>query len=207
MKKLLIVPVLALFLSLGVSPLSVEASPQYHTVVSGDILWKIALKYQVGVSELINLNTQLQNPDLIYPGMRIIIPSEAPGREFEIEVIRLVNVERAKHGLKPLKENWELSRVARYKSNDMRDRGYFSHTSPTYGSPFNMMKNFGIRYTAAGENIARGQRTAAQVMNGWMNSPGHRRNILNPNFTEIGVGYAAGSRGPYWTQMFIRPQW
>ncbi|TCP99680.1 SafA/ExsA family spore coat assembly protein [Serpentinicella alkaliphila] len=203
MKKILIIFMLALVLLLGSNPLSVEASTQSHTVVSGDTLWKIAQKYQVGVSELVNINTQLQNPDLIYPGMRITIPSQAPDRAFELEVVRLVNIERSKNGLKPLKENWELSRVARYKSNDMRDRGYFSHTSPTYGSPFDMIKSFGIRYTAVGENIAMGQRSAVDVMNGWMNSPGHRRNILNPNFTEIGVGYAAGTRGPYWTQMFI----
>lgn len=205
MKKFLIGCALVLFLSLGMTP-KVEAATQYHTVVWGDTLWKIAVKYQVGVSELINANTQLQNPDLIYPGMKITIPSQAPGRAFELEVVRLVNIERAKYGLKPLQENWELSRVARYKSEDMSSKGYFSHTSPTYGSPFTMMRNFGIRYSTAGENIAMGQRSAAEVMNGWMNSPGHRQNILNANFTQIGVGYATNSRGtPYWTQMFIRP--
>lgn len=205
MKKLLIGCAIALFLSIGM-PSSVEASSQYHTVVWGDTLWKIAVKYQVGISELININTQLKNPDLIYPGMKIWIPNQSSGRAFELEVVRLVNVERAKYGLKPLTENWELSRVARFKSNDMVERGYFSHTSPTYGSPFVMMKNFGIRYTAAGENIAYGQRSAAEVMNGWMNSSGHRSNILNANYTQIGVGYAVDSRGtPYWTQMFIRP--
>lgn len=205
MKKFLVVCAFVLCLSLGMNPLSVEASTQSHTVVPGDTLWKIAVKYQVGVSELISINTQLQNPDLIYPGMKISIPDQAAGGAFELEVVRLVNAERAKYGLKPLAENWELSRVARYKSNDMSDEGYFSHTSPTYGSPFDMMKNFGIKYISAGENIAMGQRSAADVMNGWMNSPGHRGNILNANFTQIGVGYAVNSRGtPYWTQMFIR---
>ena len=206
MKKLLIGSALVLLLSSVASPLSVEASTQAHTVVSGDTLWKIAVKYKVGVSELINTNTQLDNPDLIYPGMKITIPDQDPGRAFELEVVRLVNVERAKSGLKPLTENWELSRVARYKSNDMKDKGYFSHTSPTYGSPFDMMKSFGIRYSYAGENIAYGQRTAAEVMKGWMNSEGHRKNIMSPNFTQIGVGYAVNSKGtPYWTQMFIKP--
>lgn len=126
--------------------------------------------------------------------------------EFEQEVIRLVNVERQKAGLNALKTNLELSNVARIKSNDMKDKGYFSHTSPTYGSPFDMMKSFGIRYSYAGENIAMGQRTPEEVMKGWMNSEGHRNNILNPNFTEIGVGYAVDKNGrTYWTQMFIRP--
>ena len=88
----------------------------------------------------------------------------------------------------------------------MKDKGYFSHTSPTYGSPFDMMKNFGISYSYAGENIAKGQRSPQQVMNGWMNSSGHRANILSANFTEIGVGYTVDQNGTtYWTQMFIKP--
>lgn len=122
------------------------------------------------------------------------------------EVIRLVNVERSKNGLAPLKANAELSKVATVKAQDMIDKNYFSHTSPTYGSPFDMMKKFGINYTAAGENIAYGQKTPDEVMNGWMNSSGHRANILNSNFTEIGVGVAKDKNGtPYWVQMFITP--
>ena len=112
-----------------------------------------------------------------------------------------MNEIRVKYGLNTLSENWELSRVARYKSQDMRDKNYFSHTSPTYGSPFQMMKSFGISYRAAGENIAKGYRTPAAVVDGWMNSEGHRANILNSSFTQIGVGYV--SNGNYWTQMFI----
>ena len=83
----------------------------------------------------------------------------------------------------------------------MHDNGYFSHTSPVYGSPFDMIKDFGISYRTAGENIARGQRTPQEVMNDWMNSSGHRANILNASFTQIGVVYV--SDGNYWTQMFI----
>lgn len=113
---------------------------------------------------------------------------------------------RANNGLAPLKENWELSRVARFKSNDMITKNYFSHTSPTYGSPFKMMTSFGLKYSYAGENIAMGQRTPKEVVQAWMNSPGHRSNILNKNFTEIGVGVSKDTNGtPYWTQMFIRP--
>ena len=78
---------------------------------------------------------------------------------------------------------------------------YFSHTSPTYGTPFQMMKNFGITYRTAGENIARGQISPKAVVDAWMNSSGHRANILNSSFTHIGVGYAENGR--YWTQMFI----
>ena len=120
---------------------------------------------------------------------------------YEAEVIRLVNVERAKQGLKALTANWELSRVARYKSQDMVDNKYFAHNSPTYGTPFQMIKNFGISFRTAGENIAYGQRTPQAVVNAWMNSSGHRANILNASYTQIGVGYVA--KGNYWTQMFI----
>ncbi|MGD6782040.1 MULTISPECIES: SafA/ExsA family spore coat assembly protein [Bacillaceae] len=175
-----------------------------HTVQSGDTMWKIAVKYQVGVSELIAANSTLKNPDLIYPGQEITIPEKGEGQTQEEQVAKLVNQERAKHGLKPLKLNWELSRVARYKSQDMIDKKYFSHTSPTYGSPFDMIRNFGISYRSAGENIAAGQQTPQEVMNAWMNSEGHRKNILSSQYTEIGVGYAKGGQyGHYWTQMFI----
>ena len=175
---------------------------QVHTVVRGDTMWKLAVKYEVGTSEIIAANPQIKNPDLIYPGDRLVIPAlDTSVRAYEQEVIRLVNVERAKAGLKALTEDWELSRVARYKSQDMHDLRYFSHNSPTYGSPFDMMKAFGIRYRTAGENIAMGYRTPAAVVQGWMNSPGHRANILNASYTKIGVGYVAS--GNYWTQHFI----
>lgn len=121
--------------------------------------------------------------------------------DYEKEVVNLVNNIRKEYGLSPLKLNSELSAVARLKSSDMREKGYFSHTSPTYGSPFDMMKTFGIKYRTAGENIAMGYRTPQAVVDGWMNSKGHRENILNSSFTEIGVGYIAN--GNYWTQMFI----
>ena len=124
----------------------------------------------------------------------------------EAQVAKLVNQERAAAGLPALTFNAELAKVAEMKAADLRDKGYFDHNSPTYGSPFDMMHQFGITYTAAGENIAKGQRTPAEVMDGWMNSPGHRANILNSNFTEIGVGYVTDSNGTgYWVQMFIRP--
>ncbi|MEK9200133.1 SafA/ExsA family spore coat assembly protein [Ureibacillus sp. 179-F W5.1 NHS] len=172
-----------------------------YTVVSGDSLWKIAVKTKTGVQELIDANPQLANPNLIYPGQKINVP-EQEGQAVEQEVVRLVNVERANAGLPALKSDWELARVAEHKSQDMADKNYFSHTSPTYGSPFTMMKNYGITYKSAGENIAQGQRTASEVVKAWMNSEGHRANILNRNFTHIGVGYVAD--GNYWTQMFIQ---
>ncbi len=172
-----------------------------HTVVKGDSLWKIAVKYSVGLSEIKAANPSIKNYNLIYPGQIINIPTINPSvTAFEGEVVRLVNEIRVSHGLKPLTQDWQLSRVARYKSQDMRDLGYFSHTSPTYGSPFNMMKSFGISYRTAGENIAKGYSTPKAVVDAWMNSPGHRANILNSSYTHIGVGYVAS--GHYWTQMF-----
>ena len=125
---------------------------------------------------------------------------------YEQQVVNLVNKERAAAGLPALKVNTALANVAEKKAADMRDNNYFSHTSPTYGSPFDMMKQFGISYTSAGENIAKGQRTPDEVMTGWMNSPGHKANILNSSYTEIGVGYVTDSSGAgYWVQEFIRP--
>ncbi|MBZ2174607.1 hypothetical protein K8M07_05030 [Schnuerera sp. xch1] len=120
----------------------------------------------------------------------------------EKEVVRLVNIEREKAGLAPLTHSAELSKVARAKSQDMADKNYFSHNSPTYGDPFAMMKEFGIDYGYAGENIAKGQKSAESVVEGWMNSTGHRENILNPNFNKIGVGYVESNGTTYWTQMF-----
>lgn len=125
--------------------------------------------------------------------------------KWEQAVIDLVNKERAQHDLDPLEMYEELVEVARLKSTDMRDQEYFSHDSPTYGTPFEMIKQFGITYTAAGENIAAGQETPEAVMEAWMNSPGHKENILNPIFTHIGVGYAEGGNYThYWTQQFAK---
>jgi len=192
--------VTALTLSIAL-PITASAASSSYTVVKGDTLWKIASKNQVGLSELISLNPNLANPDLIYPGQKIAIAKDDQ-QSVEEEVVRLVNVERAKEGLSPLKIDWELARVAKYKAQDMHDKNYFSHTSPTYGSPFDMMKHFGISYTAAGENIAKGQKSAAQVVQAWMNSEGHRANIMSTKYTHIGVGYVAD--GNYWSQMFIK---
>lgn len=120
---------------------------------------------------------------------------------FEQQVVDLTNAERAKNGLPALKVDLNLSKVAREKSSDMQRNNYFSHQSPTYGSPFDMMKKFGITYKSAGENIAMGQKTPSEVVQAWMNSEGHRANILNGSYTHIGVGHVAN--GNYWTQQFI----
>ncbi len=122
---------------------------------------------------------------------------------FEEQVLSLVNAERAKKGLSALTMHEDLRNAARLKSTDMYQNNYFSHTSPTYGSPFEMLKTLGISYQAAAENIAQGYTTPEAVVNGWMNSSGHRANILNSTYTHIGIGY--DSNGHYWTQLFIKP--
>ena len=200
MKKLLSFALCAIMM-FSVFALTASAAETY-TVVKGDSMWKIAVKYEVGLSEIINENPEVLNPALIYPGQLIKVPTVNSGvLSYESEVVRLVNEIRVKNGLKKLTEDWQLSRVARYKSQDMKDKNYFSHTSPTYGTPFQMMKSFGISYKTAGENIAKGQATPQAVVNAWMNSSGHRANILNSKYTKIGVGYV--ENGKYWTQMFI----
>lgn len=137
------------------------------------------------------------------------VPQPAPAgnyqlSDYEQQVVNLVNAERAKAGLKPLAADPQLGRAARLKAEDMRDHNYFSHTSPTYGSFVDLLHQSGLSFRTAGENIAAGYRTPAEVVAAWMNSPGHRSNILNANFTALGVGYAAGgSYGSYWAQEFI----
>lgn len=120
----------------------------------------------------------------------------------EKQVVELTNKERANQGLPALAMDQPLMAAAREKSQDMKDHNYFSHTSPTFGSPFDRLKALGISYKSAGENIAKGQTSAAQVVQAWMNSEGHRANILNPEFTHIGVGYVKS--GNIWTQQFIK---
>ncbi|WP_303965348.1 CAP domain-containing protein [Sporosarcina ureae] len=120
----------------------------------------------------------------------------------EQAVLDLTNAERTKAGLKPLQIDAALQKSAKQKSADMAANNYFSHTSPTYGSPFDQMKQNGVTYRSAAENIAMGQRSAQEVVKAWMNSAGHRQNILTPGFTHIGIGYDAN--GQYWTQQFIQ---
>ena len=200
MKRLITVFAAALLLCAAAAPAS--AAGLSHTVAAGDTMWKLAVKYQVGTSEIIQANPQVANPDLIYPGQVLSIPQISSSvTAFENEVIRLVNEIRVQNGLQALSADWELSRVARYKSQDRVDNRYFSHTSPTYGTPFQMIRAFGLSYRSAGENIAYGYAAPQAVVNAWMNSSGHRANILNASYTRIGVGYV--SAGHYWTQMFI----
>lgn len=142
-----------------------------------------------------------ERPQLDRPEMEESVPQMGIAQE----MLAKVNQQRRSAGLAELSLSQELTKVANIKAEDMRDQGYFSHISPNYGSPFDMMKEFGISYRTAGENIAKGQKNVEAVMNGWMNSSGHRENILNAKYTHLGVGYCIDNAGnPYWVQMFIQ---
>ncbi|WP_047985240.1 CAP domain-containing protein [Ornithinibacillus californiensis] len=170
----------------------------FYKVSKGDTFWFIAKRYGLDYRELMRLNPNVV-PTNMQVGSVIRLRATAPSpSSFEEQVAQLVNQEREKNGLSPLKHRADIKAVAEKKAMDMINSNYFSHTSPNYGSPFDMLKTFGINYRTAGENIAKGQKTPQEVMNAWMNSSGHRANILNPNFDSIGVGYYNGA----WVQMF-----
>ena len=123
---------------------------------------------------------------------------------FEYKIAALVNQARIAEGLPPLILDDRLFEAARLKSGDMRDRNYCGHQSPVYGSPFDMLGNLGIDYRRAGENVAMGYHTPEKVMKGWMESPGHRSNIIGADYEKTGVGVVKDSSGTvYWTQLFI----
>lgn len=121
----------------------------------------------------------------------------------EKEVFDLINKQRTNNGLPALKNDSEVQRIARIKAQDMVDNNYFSHNSPTYGSPFDMMKNFKVSYKTAGENIAANSSNSSAVT-AWMNSSGHKANILNSSFNYTGIGVVSSPRyGKMYVQMFI----
>lgn len=205
MKKAMYSVVLAaLMLLIGIN---VSAQNVAYTVKAGDTLYKISQQYGTSFSDIMAVNPLIKSPSSLYVGEVLSIPASTIST-FESEVIRLVNVQRTNRGLKALGKSVKLCNIARIKSQDMINSNYFSHTSPRYGSPFNMMENMGVQFMAAGENIAMGQTTPAQVMNSWMNSPGHRANILSVAYSQIGVGLAKNKNGVcYWTQEFINPMY
>jgi len=195
-----------------------KINKNHYTVKQGDSMWQIAKNLNVTPQDLMENNPQISNPNTLFPGQIIYTPSDDTApiipstpvvpsdiKNLETEVVKLINSERTKTGRAVLTENSNLSNAARLKSEDFVNNKYFSHESPTYGSPFNMLSSLGITYTAAAENIASGQRSAEEVMKYWMNSPGHRANILSSSYNQIGVGVARDQNGNlYWTQLFIK---
>ncbi|WP_409276205.1 CAP domain-containing protein [Neobacillus sp. SCS-31] len=188
---------------------------QILNLPSGNQYWQISIPQNSGAQPPVMQPGQApkqQKQGKAAPQQRQAAPKQTPAKQqtaptagisqMAQQVIDLTNVQRQQNGLPPLKADTKLSGVALKKSQDMQQKNYFSHTSPTYGSPFDMMRDFGVTYTSAGENIAMGQRTPEEVVQAWMNSEGHRKNILNRDFTHIGVGFEQS--GYHWTQMFIR---
>lgn len=132
------------------------------------------------------------------------IPNPQPSQNnsaLQAEMLSYINAERAKANLQPLTLDDKLSNGAYLKSQDMAVNNYFSHNSPTYGTPFEMMKNQGIAYRTAGENIAK-HTSVKGAHNAFMNSPGHKANILNSNFNKIGLGFYQSGSYIYVTQWF-----
>ncbi|MCA1061512.1 CAP domain-containing protein [Rossellomorea aquimaris] len=204
MKTKLSLILITSFLVFSLFDLPLVTAESTYTVKKGDTLWTISKKFRIELSEMIGANPQLTDPDIIYPGQIIHLPAIRSEDAFEDRFATLINRERQKNGLSPVQTDSKLSQVALYKSRDMRDAGYFSHRSPTYGSPDDMLKSFHISYSQAAENLAAGQMSFEEVVQEWLDSPVHRNNILNPSYTHMGVGYAkGGAYGTYWTQLFI----
>lgn len=226
MKKIILS--LAAFMTIATG-VAMPAAAQHCDVQRGDSMWRIAKRYNVPFGKVLILNKHFKNQHLIHPKDEVELPDGSTGtstnqsgtgdsdaqsmddaRQAESTqaeaILKLVNQERQKAGVQPLTLSDALTKVAYTKAKDMADKNYFSHDSPTYGSPFDMLKHFGVSYSYAGENIAAGQKTAEEVMNSWMNSSGHKANILNKNYTQLGVGfYRGGQYGTEWVQLFIRP--
>jgi RNA polymerase sigma factor (sigma-70 family) len=126
-------------------------------------------------------------------------------RSVEQQVVSLANAQRAKNGCDPLHVDARLHIAAQKHSDDMATRHFFDHTNPDAKGPGDRITAAGYRWGAWAENIAVGQQNPSDVMNSWMNSPGHRANILNCGYKDIGVGVARGRGGPWWTQDFATP--
>jgi uncharacterized YkwD family protein len=217
-----------LSLSILATGVAMPVNAAHCDVQRGDSMWRIAKRYNVLFNEVLRMNRHFENQHMIHPKDEVELPdgstgtstSESGTGESDAQktettqaemtqaeaVLKLVNAERKKAGVQPLTLSEKLTSIANTKAKDMADKGYFSHQSPTYGSPFDMLKQFGVSYSYAGENIAAGQKTAEEVMNSWMNSSGHKANILNKNYTQIGVGFVRGGEyGTEWVQLFIKP--
>lgn len=138
-------------------------------------------------------------PDVQEPDVEA--PSEGEVHSYALQILELVNAERAKAGLSPLKLDLDVTAAANVRAREIKQS--FSHTRPDGSSFSTALTQQGISYRRSGENIAWGQKSPEQVMNGWMNSDGHRANILNPNFENIGIGYYQDANGVnYWVQLF-----
>ena len=170
----------------------------YIVQVEGDFVGAVSKQYVKAIyPSSSNSNTGSSQ------GSGTTITQDSTMNADEKEVFDLINKQRTNNGLTALKVDGEVQRVARIKAQDMVDNNYFSHNSPIYGSPFDMLKSFGISYKTAGENIA-GNSSNSEAVNSWMNSSGHKANILNKNFNYTGIGVVSSKKyGKMYVQIFI----
>lgn len=196
---------------------------QTYTVQQGDFLSVIAQKFYGDGSEaswrtIYEANKVVigSDPTQLQIGMILIIPPQGSGivvpSSIVSQVLELVNQERSRKGLAPLKLNPQLTQSAQMHSQDMANHNFMGHNGSDGSSPFERMRHAGYQFLAASENVAAGYATPEAVMDGWMNEApdasghrGHRENILSPNYHEIGIGYAfqqATQYRHYWTQDF-----
>ncbi len=159
----------------------------------------IATVIGITASMMAPANAQMRRRQTTQP-----TPLVAQNGSFQQQILSLVNAERSKAGLEPVTLNSKLSQAAQNHTNDMISKRYFSHNSPSGSTMVSRVKAVGYTYSTIGENIAAGGSTASATMTQWMNSPGHKANILNPKFRELGVGYGASNDQYryYWTQVF-----
>ena len=171
----------------------------YIVQVEGDYVGAVSKKYVKAIYPNSNNSGNTENNTGNSSGTQ----TSSNMNSDEKEIFNLINQQRTNNGLSALKVDNEVQRVARIKAEDMVTNNYFSHTSPTYGSPFDMLKSFKISYKTAGENIAANSSNSGAV-NAWMNSSGHKANILNSSFNYTGIGVVNSSKyGKIFVQMFI----
>lgn len=170
----------------------------YIVQIEGDYVGAVSKKYVKPInSSTYNESNKSNSSSSAGTAISLIMNSD------EKEVFDLINQQRINNGLKALKLDEEVQRVARIKAQDMVDNNYFAHESPIYGTPFNMLSSFKISYNTAGENIA-GNSNNSSAVTSWMNSSGHKANILNSSFNYTGIGVVKGSKyGKIFVQMFI----
>ncbi|WP_041580356.1 CAP domain-containing protein [Bacillus sp. 1NLA3E] len=176
-----------------------------YTVQSGDTFWKISLIHGVNFESLLRENPQVVNPNIIFPGDTLYLPDLQLGRKNELEkMLHLINKERSSAGLPLLINDEKLSAIADKKALDMKNHGYVSHKSPTYGNPTVMLSTFHIPFSFVLENIGAGPTTADEMFSTWVNSQVNLSNILEKRATHVGIGYARGGlHGHYWTAIII----
>lgn len=169
----------------------------YIVQIEGDYIGAVSKKY---IKPIYPSTSQSSGGSSANSGGTSVISSMTSDEQ---EVFNLINQQRTNNGLSALKVDNEVQRVAKIKAQDMATNNYFSHTSPTYGSPFDMLNSFKVSYKTAGENIA-GNSSNSAAVNAWMNSSGHKANILNSSYNYTGIGVVPSSKyGKIYVQMFV----